>query len=197
MLEACKKCRREGEKLLLKGDRCMTPKCAVARRSYAPGEHGQSFRGKVSEYGRQLREKQKARRIYGIGESQFRRYVQSAETETGNKSENLMRLLETRIDNVVYRLGFASSRSQARQFVSHGLFRVNGKRVTIPSYLLKAGDLVAPKKEAKFKETSLNTAITWLEPEKKKIAGTVKHMPVRDEIDTPINESLIIEFYSR
>jgi len=175
----------------------MTPKCAVARRSYAPGEHGQSFRGKVSEYGRQLREKQKARRIYGIGESQFRRYVQSAETETGNKSENLMRLLETRIDNVVYRLGFASSRSQARQFVSHGLFRVNGKRVTIPSYLLKAGDLVAPKKEAKFKETSLNTAITWLEPEKKKIAGTVKHMPVRDEIDTPINESLIIEFYSR
>lgn len=197
MLDACKKCRREGMKLLLKGERCLSSKCAVTRRSYAPGDHGQSFRGKLSEYGRQLREKQKARRIYGIGESQFKRYASKANTMVGNKTENLMRLLELRIDNLVYRMGFASSRSQARQFVSHGLFTVNGRRVTTPSYQVKVGSIIKPKKDQLFKEISLNKSINWLDAEQKTLSGTLKHLPTREEIDTPINESLIIEFYSR
>lgn len=197
MIKACKKCRREGEKLLIKGERCLTPKCAITKRPYAPGDHGQGFHGKVSEFGRQLREKQKARRIYGISEGQFSKYVKKADTMVGNKSENLMRLLETRIDNVVYRLGFASSRSLARQMVSHGLITLNGRKVGTASLIIKANDVIAPKKKDNFKEISLNTSLTWLDADTKKLEGTVKHIPVRDEIDTPINESLIIEFYSR
>ena len=175
----------------------MTPKCAITKRPYAPGDHGQGFHGKVSEFGRQLREKQKARRIYGISEGQFSKYVKKADTMVGNKSENLMRLLETRIDNVVYRLGFASSRSLARQMVSHGLITLNGRKVGTASLIIKANDVIAPKKKDNFKEISLNTSLTWLDADTKKLEGTVKHIPVRDEIDTPINESLIIEFYSR
>lgn len=197
MIKACKKCRREGEKLLIKGDRCLSPKCALTKRAYAPGDHGQGFHGKVSEFGRQLREKQKARRIYGISESQFSKYVEKSDKIIGNKSENLMRFLETRIDNVVYRLGFASSRSLARQMVSHGLFNINGRKVGTASLIVKASDVISPRKKEMFKEITLNSSITWLEVDSKKLEGTVKHLPVRDEIDTPINESLIIEFYSR
>lgn len=184
-------------KLSLKGEKCLSAKCPAIKRPYAPGDHGQNFRSKLSEYGKQLREKQKARKIYGIGEIQFRNYVQLAEKLTGNKTENIMRLLETRLDNVVYRLGFASSRSQARQMVSHGGFNVNAKKVTIPSYRIKVSDVIAPRKTERFKELSLNTSLLWLDADSKKLAGTIKHMPGRDEIDTPVNENLIIEFYSR
>jgi small subunit ribosomal protein S4 len=197
MNDACEKCRREGEKLLLKGEKCLGPKCTLIKRPYAPGQHGQGFRKKVSEYGRQLREKQKARRIYGISESQFSNYVKRANGMTGNNSENLVRLLETRADNVVYRLGFASSRAMARQFVSHGLFNIDGHKVKTPSILVHEGASIEPRKKTMFKETTLNSAITWLDIDAKKLTGVVKHLPVRDEIDTPIQESLIIEFYSR
>jgi small subunit ribosomal protein S4 len=197
MLNDCKKCRREGVKLSLKGEKCLSVKCPVTKRPYAPGDHGQNFRSKLSEYGKQLREKQKARRIYGIGEVQFRSYVKLANKMLGNKTENLMRLLELRLDNVVYRQGYASSRSQARQMVSHGLFTVGNRKVTIPSYRLKVGEIVAPKQSDKFKDLSLNTSLTWIETDTKKLSGLVKHLPAREEIDTPVNESLIIEFYSR
>ncbi|MDO8444466.1 MAG: 30S ribosomal protein S4 [bacterium] len=197
MINACEKCRREGEKLLLKGEKCLSPKCTFIKRPYAPGDHGQGFRGKQSEYGRQLREKQKARRIYGISESQFSRYVEKANSLAGNNSENLIRLLETRADNVVYRLGFASSRSMARQFVSHGLFNVNGQKIKTPSLQVSVGVSIEPRKKEMFKETTLNSTNTWLDVDTKKMTGLVKHMPIRDEIDTPIEESLIIEFYSR
>lgn len=182
---------------MIKGERCLSPKCSLTKRPYAPGDHGQGFRGKTSEYCRQLREKQKARRIYNIGESQFAKYIAKANTMTGNNVENMMRLLETRIDNVIYRLGFASSRSLARQMVSHGLFQVNGKKVSTPSLAVHAGDTVEPKNKESFKEVSLNKSISWLDAQDKKVMGLVKHLPVRDEIDTEINESLIIEFYSR
>jgi small subunit ribosomal protein S4 len=197
MLKACKKCRRETMKLSLKGDKCLSAKCPVTKRPYAPGDHGQNFRSKLSEYGKQLREKQKARKIYGIGEVQFRNYVTLAEKLTGNKTENIMRLLETRLDNVVYRLGFAASRSEARQMVSHGSFNVNSKKVTIPSYRIKASDIISPKKAERFSERSLNSSLLWLDADSKKLTGTVKHLPSREEIDTPVNENLIIEFYSR
>jgi len=197
MKDACEKCRREGEKLLLKGEKCLGPKCILVKRPYAPGEHGQGFRGKVSEYGRQLREKQKARRIYGISESQFSNYVKRANNMTGNNSENLVRLLETRADNIVYRLGFATSRAMARQFVSHGLFNIDGRRVKTPSIQIREGVSIEPRKKDMFKEITLNSSITWLDIDAKKLTGTVKHLPVREEIDTPISESLIIEFYSR
>ena len=197
MIKDCKKCRREGIKLSLKGEKCLSAKCPVVKRPYAPGEHGQNFRGKVSEYGKQLREKQKARKIYGINETQFRSYVDLAEKLVGNKTENLMRLLETRLDNIVFRLGFAESRAHSRQMVSHGLFTVDGKKVTIPSYRLKAGQIVSPKKTEIFKERTLNSSSNWLDVDNKKISGSVKHLPTREEIDTPVNESLIIEFYSR
>jgi small subunit ribosomal protein S4 len=197
MIKACKKCRREGSKLLLKGDKCLGEKCVMIKRPFPPGDHGQNFRSKMSEYGKQLREKQKARKIYNVSEGQFRGYVTKATTLVGNKSENLMKLLETRADNIVARLGYATSRSAARQMVSHGLFKVNDHRIKTPSYRMKAGDVIAPVTPNDFKEVSLNTAVTWLEVDNKKMSGTVKHIPVRDEIDTPINESLIIEFYSR
>ncbi len=197
MNNACEKCRREGEKLLLKGDKCLSPKCTFIKRPYAPGDHGQGFRGKVSEYGRQLREKQKARRIYGISESQFSGYVKRANALSGNNSENLVRLLETRADNVVYRLGFASSRAMARQLVSHGLFSVDGQRIKTPSLQVREGVSIEPRKKDMFKEITLNKAVTWLDVDAKKMTGLVKHLPIRDEIDTPIQESLIIEFYSR
>jgi small subunit ribosomal protein S4 len=196
MLKDCKKCRREGIKLMLKGEKCLSIKCPFTKRPYAPGDHGQNFRGKLSEYGKQLREKQKTKKIYGVAEVQFSNYVSLANKMTGSNTENLMRLLETRVDNIVYRLGFASSRSQARQLVSHGHFNVNNKNITIPSYRVSIGDEIAAKKVSMFKDLSLNTAVTWLETDKK-MNIKVKHLPTRDEIDTPINENLIIEFYSR
>ena len=197
MLKACKKCRRESEKLMLKGERCASPKCAMIKRPYAPGQHGQSFHGKISEYGKQLREKQKARRIYGMGENQFSLYAEKADKLEGNTAENLMTLLETRLDNVLYRLGFASSRSAARQFASHGLFAVNGRRVTIPSFLVKAGDKIDPLKKEMFKDVKSANIPLWMTFDSKKLSATITHIPSREEINTTVNESLIIEFYSR
>lgn len=197
MIKACKKCRREGEKLFVKGERCASPKCAMVKRAYAPGQHGQSFRGKMSEYGKQLREKQKARRIYGLSEQQFSNCATNAEKMTGNSAENLLISLESRLDNVVYRLGFALSRSNARQGVSHGAFRVNGKKITIPSYSLKPKDIVSPVKAERFKDTKPVNLPSWLKFDPKKLEAEVTHSPSREEIDTTVNESLIIEFYSR
>jgi len=197
MINACKKCRREGEKLVLKGERCMSPKCAMVKRAYAPGQHGQSSFSKMSEYGKQLREKQKTRRIYGISETQFANYAESAAKVEGNTGDNLMKFLETRLDNVVYRLGFAVSRSQARQMVSHGLVIVNNKKVSIPSYHLKESDVIEPKDKSAYKEMKASGVPTWIECDAKKITGKIKHIPSREEIDTTVNESLIIEFYSR
>lgn len=197
MLKACKKCRREGEKLMLKGEKCSSAKCVTLKRPYAPGQHGQSFRGKVSEFGKQLREKQKAKRIYGVAEKQFSNYAEKAEKLVGNTSDNLLMLLETRADNIVYRLGFADSRSEARQMVSHGRFLINGKKATVPSILLKAGDVIEPVSKDAFKERKNSTIPSWLEFDAKKTSGKVNHLPTREEIDTTINSSLIIEFYSR
>lgn len=197
MIKACKKCRREGEKLMLKGERCFSPKCAVVKRPYAPGQHGQSFHGKISEYGKQLREKQKARRIYGIAESQFANCAEAADKLTGNTAQNLLQLLERRLDNVVFRLGFTDSRSHARQVVAHGLMKVNGHKVTIPSYSVSESDIITPAHKEMFKEVKGENVPTWLELDAKKLEGKVKRIPTREEIDTTINESLIIEFYSR
>ncbi|MGB9859980.1 MAG: 30S ribosomal protein S4 [Moorellaceae bacterium] len=200
----CRLCRREGIKLYLKGERCYTDKCAVARRSYAPGQHGQERR-KLSEYGIRLREKQKARRIYGVLERQFRNYFERAEREKGITGENLLRLLERRLDNVVYRLGFASSRAEARQLVRHGHFTVNGRKVDIPSYLVEPGDEIAvrekSKESPKFKEIASQavhrTPPAWLESDVVNLKGRVLTLPTRDQIDVPIQEHLIVELYSK
>lgn len=200
----CRQCRREGIKLYLKGDKCYSDKCAFSKRGYAPGQHGQG-RKKVSEYGLQLREKQKARRVYGILERQFRTYFDKAERQKGITGENLLVLLERRLDNVVYRLGFAGSRTQARQLVRHGHFAVNGHRVDIPSYLVKPGDVIQVKEGSKesplFKEiaetVSHKTVGAWLEMSAQDMSGKVLRYPTREEIDTPIQEHLIVELYSR
>ncbi|SFL94958.1 30S ribosomal protein S4 [Pelosinus propionicus] len=203
----CRQCRREGTKLYLKGERCYTDKCSVGKRAYAPGQHGQGqTRKKVSEYGVQLREKQKARRVYGILETQFRSYFDKADRQKGITGENLLVLLERRLDNVVYRLGFAASRTQARQLVTHRHFTVNGKRVDIPSYLIKPGDVIAVHETSKdsplIKEITESlahkTVAPWLErPTQEVMNGTVLRYPTREEIDTPIQEHLIVELYSR
>ena len=182
---------------MLKGERCASPKCAMVKRPYAPGQHGQSFRGKMSEYGKQLREKQKARRIYGIGEKQFANYAEKADKLEGNTAENLLSLIESRLDNVVYRLGFAPSRSAARQLVSHCLFKVNDQKVSIPSFLVKPGDKIFPNKNDAYKDVNPLNLPSWVEFNQKTLTGTINHIPTRDEIDTTLNESLIIEFYSR
>lgn len=200
----CRLCRREGEKLYLKGDRCYTPKCSVGRRSYAPGQHGQD-RKKISEYGIQLREKQKLRRIYGILERQFSGYFSLAERKKGITGENLLQILESRLDNVVYRLGFGASRKEARQLVRHGHFLVNGKKVNIPSFLLKPGDQVTIKEGSleslKFKENledaAGRTVPEWLELDLASHYGKVKVLPTREQIDVPVQEHLIVELYSR
>lgn len=200
----CRLCRREGIKLYLKGDRCYSDKCSVNKRAYAPGQHGQS-RKKVSEYGLQLREKQKARRIYGVLEKQFSNYFVKAERQKGVTGENLLRMLELRLDNVVYRLGFANSRVEARQLVRHGHFTVNGRRVNIPSYILRLGEVVAiregSRKSAKFAEISElathKTTPPWLEMDKEALVGKVVALPEREDIDVPIQEHLIVELYSR
>lgn len=200
----CRLCRREGIKLFLKGDRCYSDKCTLNRRSAAPGQHGQGRR-KISEYGLQLREKQKARRIYGVLERQFRRYFELAERQKGITGENLLRLLERRLDNVVFRLGLANSRPEARILVTHGHFLVNGRRVQIPSYLVKVGDEIQvsekSKQSPKFKEIAEaivhRTPPAWLELDKEALKGRVLTLPSREDIDVPIEEHLIVELYSK
>ncbi|MEG0156785.1 MAG: 30S ribosomal protein S4 [Niameybacter sp.] len=199
----CRLCRREGQKLFLKGERCYSTKCALERRNFPPGQHGQGRRAKTSEYGLQLREKQKAKRFYGVQETQFRNLFDKATRQKGKAGENLLILLETRLDNTVFRLGFASSRKEARQLVVHGHFTVNGKKVDIPSYIVKAGDVIKVKEKSasspKFKEIK-DMSITvpnWMSVDVAKLEGTVVAIPTREDIDTPIAEHLIVELYSK
>lgn len=199
---SCRLCRREGQKLFLKGDRCYSGKCAVDKRPAAPGQHGLS-RKKISEYGLQLREKQKAKRFYGMLETQFRNLFDKAAKKPGITGENLLVLLETRLDNVVYRMGFASSRKEARQLVRHGHFTVNGRKKDIPSMQICAGDLVKVKEKStsspKFKEIKEMSisAPNWITVDVEKLEGRVSSLPRREEIDTPIEEHLIVELYSK
>jgi len=198
----CRQCRREGLKLFLKGERCLTEKCAIERRSYPPGEHGRG-RIKQSEYLLQLREKQKARRYYGLLEKQFRNTYQKASRRTGPTGENLLRMLETRLDNVVYRLGFAGSRAQSRQLVRHGHFFVNGRRVNIPSFGVRPDDVISlrpnsPAEAIVRDATDLTAAVTpWLQADHDGLTGKMLKWPERAEIDTPVQESLIVELYSK
>lgn len=198
---ACKLCRREGLKLFLKGERCLTEKCAIERRAYPPGQHGRG-RIKQSEYLTQLREKQKARRYYGLLEKQFRGYYEKASRKEGITGENLLRLLEQRLDNVVYRLGFGASRAQARQLIRHGHFAVNGRRVTIPSFQVKQGDELTLKheraKDVILSATDLVASVpAWLQADHENLSGKVVRVPERDEIDVPVQEQLIVELYSK
>jgi small subunit ribosomal protein S4 len=208
----CKLCRREGDKLYLKGERCFTPKCAFEKRSFAPGMHGKtgsrgnaSRTGRESDYARQLRAKQRARRVYGILERQFRRYYETSLTRRGLTGLNLLQILESRLDNVVYRLGFATSRAHARLLVTHGHFVVNGRRTDIPSMILKEGDVVAVRDGSRaltyFKEmgdlAEKRTAPTWLGRDLKQLSGSIARLPERTEIDGNLNEQLIVEYYSR
>ena len=200
----CRICRRHGLKLFLKGERCFGPKCAIERRNYPPGDHGQRRR-KLSEYANQLKEKQKARYVYGVLEQQFRKHFGAAERRQGMTGANLLRVLESRLDNVVYRMGFADSRKQARQLVRHGHFSVNGRRTDIPSALMKAGDAVAVMPKARqleyFKIVGESLARkshpAWIELDPAQMSGRVLNLPGRDEIETNVNEQLIVEFYSR
>ena len=201
---ACRLCRRENLKLFLKGERCYTEKCAIDRRSYAPGQHGQS-RKKFSDYGAQLREKQKVKRLYGLLETQFRNTFKEADRQKGITGEVLLFLLERRLDNAVYRLGFANSRDEARQLVRHNHFAVNQSKVNIPSYLLKPGDVIEVREKSK-KVVRIQEALEgvarrgipqWLELEKDQMRGNVKSMPTREEITIPIQEKLIVELYSK
>lgn len=199
---SCRLCRREGQKLYLKGERCYSDKCAIDRRGYAPGQHGQG-RKKVSNYGLQLREKQKAKRFYGLLETQFRAYFEKADKMRGITGENLLRLLELRLDNAVYRMGMATSRKEGRQLVTHGHFTVNGQKVDIPSYLVSVGDVIAVKEKsrssAKFKEfaeAAVNVP-NWVQTNYEKLEGKVISLPTREDVDIPIAEHLIVELYSR
>ena len=200
----CRLCRREGMKLFLKGERCYTDKCAIERRNYPPGEHGQA-RPKFSEYSVQLREKQKLRRIYGVLEGQFRRYFAMADRARGVTGETLLQLLERRLDNIVYRLGFATSRAEARQLVRHGHFRVNDRKVNVPSFQVKAGDVVSVRERSR-KVTRIQEALElaqrrgvpeWLEVNPETFTGTVKAFPARTDLTMPINEKLVVELYSK
>ena len=201
---ACKLCRREGVKLFLKGERCTSGKCALDRRSTAPGQHGAANK-KQREYGMQLREKQKTKRYYGVLEKQFKNYFEEADRREGMTGENLLKLIERRLDNVVYRMGMAESRKEARQLVLHGHFRVNGKKATIPSMLLKAGDVITVREEsrasAKIKELveGLDSRIApqWLVIDKEAVKATIERLPVREDIDFPFTEQLIVELYSK
>lgn len=199
----CRLCRREGQKLYLKGDKCYTDKCPVSRRNYAPGEHGQG-RKKVTEYGLQLREKQKVRRFYGINENQMRTYFKMADKMQGITGENLLKILELRLDNVVYRMGFASSRPEARQLVRHGHFKVNGQKVDIPSYLISVGDVIEVKEKsrsnAKFKELVENhrgNTVRWIDVNPDEFKGRIVAEPTREDIDIPVEEHMIVELYSK
>ncbi len=200
----CRLCRREGKKLFLKGERCYSEKCSVGIRAYAPGQHGQG-RKKSSEYGLQLRAKQTARRFYGVQENQFHHYFEIAERKPGITGDNLLKILESRLDNVVYRVGFASSRAEARQLVGHGHFEVNGKRVDIASYLLKAGDVVSicekarslDKIKAVVEANSARPTPEWMDVNKEALTAKVVSLPNRDQIDAPVEDQLIVELYSK
>ena len=200
----CKLCRREGKKLFLKGDRCYTGKCAFERRSYAPGQHGQG-RKKTSEYGLQLRAKQQARRYYGIQEGQFHKYFLMAERKQGMTGENLLRICESRLDNVAYLLGWASSRAEARHLTTHGHYLVNGKKVDIPSYLLKAGDVVSIREKSRDSEkikavleaNASRPVPEWLDKNGDDLTAKIVKLPDREQIEVPVEEHLIVEFYSK
>ena len=202
--EQCRICRREGQKLFLKGSRCYSDKCSITRRNYAPGQNGQK-KSKISEYGTQLREKQKTKAFYGVGEKQFRRYFDMASNSKGKTGEVLLQILESRLDNVVYRLGFASSRAQARMLVTHGAFEVNGHKVDIPSYLVKAGDVIAVREIRKdngaikiaVEENGSRPVPAWLEKDQGKLSGKVVTLATREDIDLPVEEHLIVELYSK
>ncbi len=202
--EQCRICRREGQKLFLKGSRCYSDKCSVTRRNYAPGQHGQK-RTKLSEYGTQLREKQKTKSFYGVGEKQFRGYFEMASNKKGITGTNLLQILETRLDNVVYRLGLGSSRPQARQIVTHGNIEVNGKKVDIASYLVKPGDVISvreirrdnPVIKANVEAGATRPVPEWLELNSEKLSGKVIRLVNREEIDLPVEEHLIVELYSK
>jgi len=201
----CRQCRREGEKLFLKGEKCFTDKCAIERRAYAPGQHGQKSGARLSDYGKQLREKQKARRTYGVLEGQFRKLYAEATRSKGVTGERLLQLLETRLDNVAYRMGFGASRSEARQVVRHNGVTVNGKRVNIPSYQVRPGDVIEVSQAAKAQlrvkaaaEAAESRGVPeWLEVDAKGLKGTFKALPARTDLPSTINESLIIELYSK
>ncbi|HAM60173.1 MAG: 30S ribosomal protein S4 [Candidatus Rokubacteria bacterium GWC2_70_24] len=199
----CRQCRREGIKLFLKGARCFTEKCAIERRNYPPGQHGLS-RTKVTPYGVQLREKQKAKNIYGVLESQFRRYFERAERERGITGENLLKLLERRLDNVVFRLGMAASRRESRQMVAHGHFQVNGRKVSVPSYIVKVGEVVQLRPGSKMAERAADNLAAgraavppWLEVDVNDKKGTVRGLPMREDIQIPVQEQLIVELFSK
>ena len=198
----CKQCRREGQKLFLKGERCLTEKCGVERRSYPPGEHGRG-RVRASEYRNQLREKQKARRYYQVLEKQFRTYYDKASRQDGVTGENLLRLLERRFDNVLVRLGFAASRRQARQLITHGHWQINGRRVNIPSYQVKPEDIISIKSSSSADQTIrsatelISTVPAWLQADHDALTAKVLRLPERDEIDSPVEEQLIVELYSK
>ena len=202
--EQCRICRREGQKLFLKGSRCYADKCSISRRNYAPGQNGQK-RKKLSEYGTQLREKQKTKSFYGVGEKQFRKYFDIASNTKGKTGEVLLQLLESRLDNVVYRLGFGSSRAQARMLVTHGTFEVNGKKVDIASYLVKPGDVIAVREIRKdngtiknnIEENASRPVPEWLEKDAEKLSGKVVRLAAREDIDLPVEEHLIVELYSK
>ena len=199
----CRLCRRDGLKLFLKGSRCFTEKCAIERRNYPPGQHGLG-RAKRSAYGEQLREKQKAKRVYGLLEGQFRRYFERAERERGVTGENLLRLLERRLDNVVFRLGFGASRAEARQIVRHGHILVNGRKVSLPSFLVKVGDQVQLRATSSLQERVTENLSAgrgqvpqWLELSAAEKRGVVRGLPLRDDIQIPVQEQLIVELYSK
>ncbi len=201
----CRLCRREGMKLFLKGERCYADKCAIEKRNVPPGHHGKGRKAKLMGYGLQLREKQKVKRIYGVLESQFRRYFEAADRQRGITGETLLQLLERRLDNVIYRLGLATSRSQARQLVRHGHFQINGHRVNVPSYSVRVGEVVSVKGSS-AKTASIQYAIEevkgrgipeWLEFDGEKLAGRIASLPTREQINLPVQEQLIVELYSK
>jgi small subunit ribosomal protein S4 len=201
----CKHCRREGEKLFLKGSRCFSAKCSFEKRSYAPGQHGLNKRSKLSEYGTQLRMKQKVKRIYGLLEAQFRSYYEKSSRQKGVTGENLLRMLESRLDNVIYRLGFAPSRKSARQMVLHGHFLVNGRYVNVPSYILRAGDIVAVREKSRkmplihetLRRIKDDVLVPWLRLDKAKMEGEFLDLPNRQDIPIEVQENLIVELYSK
>ena len=202
--EQCRRCRREGQKLFLKGERCYSDKCSISRRNYAPGQHGQK-RAKLSEYGTQLREKQKTKAFYGVGEKQFRKYFEMAESKKGITGENLLQILESRLDNVVYRAGFGTSRAQARQLVNHGHFDVNGIKTDIASYLVKPGDVISVRENKKDSKIAKENAEVnsskpipeWLEKNNEKLEVKVVRLAEREDVDLPVEEHLIVELYSK
>ena len=201
----CRQCRREGEKLFLKAEKCFTEKCAIEKRNYPPGQHGQRRASRLSDYGVQLREKQKLRRMYGVLEKQFRSYYAEADRKKGITGENLLQMLESRLDNVAYKMGLGGSRTEARQIVKHNSILVNGKRVNIPSYQVQPGDSISVADKSKDQlriKSALDAADErglpeWLEVDVKKLTGTFKNRPERDDLPSTINESLVVELYSK